>query len=294
VRLTFTVPAGLTLETDVAAAAWVDERLLPLRSHPDGVLVGEVVPTGFDAYARVLHPARRYETAELGDWMTWGEVARDRGKRIHPEVQFQALIDAALDHRQSEQGDLWMPEEGSIPLPVCASLVEVLRRHTETADRCLFCLWDGFGFLHPGSGTADLVAVQRGVRGRLQRIRMRQRARRGSKQRTAAMDHIPRVQIHPAPDRRGAFREYLLFRGPLEAVTSFFFGGASLFQSPNLWWPQDRSWVVATEIDDWTTYVGGSRACIEDLLASPRLEVVPSGTDRRFDVLGDSVNATGS
>jgi hypothetical protein len=59
------------------------------------------------------------------------------------------------------------------------------------------------------------------------------------------------------------------------------------FQSPNIWWPQDRSWVVGTEIDDWNTYVGGSEACIEELLASPRLEVVPSGPDLRFDAGSD-------
>ena len=44
---------------------------------------------------------------------------------------------------------------------------------------------------------------------------------------------------------------------------------------------------MGTEIDDWNTYVGGSEACIEELLASPRLEVVPSGPDLRFDAGSD-------
>jgi hypothetical protein len=47
-------------------------------------------------------------------------------------------------------------------------------------------------------------------------------------------------------------------------------------QSPNLWWPADRTWCVVTDIGLTTTYVGGSAACIADLLATPGLEAVPA------------------
>jgi hypothetical protein len=43
--------------------------------------------------------------------------------------------------------------------------------------------------------------------------------------------------------------------------------------SCNLWWPADHAWCVATEIDLDSTYVGGSEACIEELLANSELEV---------------------
>jgi hypothetical protein len=42
------------------------------------------------------------------------------------------------------------------------------------------------------------------------------------------------------------------------------------------WWPDDRAWCVATEIDLGWTYVGGSAALISDVVANPRLEAQPA------------------
>jgi hypothetical protein len=44
----------------------------------------------------------------------------------------------------------------------------------------------------------------------------------------------------------------------------------------NLWWPDDRAWCVATEIDLAWTYVGGPAALIGDVLANPHLEAQPA------------------
>jgi hypothetical protein len=52
-------------------------------------------------------------------------------------------------------------------------------------------------------------------------------------------------------------------------------------QSPNLWWPDDRSWCVATEVDFSWTYVGGSHALIERVLADPALEARPTQSSDR-------------
>lgn len=46
-------------------------------------------------------------------------------------------------------------------------------------------------------------------------------------------------------------------------------------QSPNLFWPDDRAWCVASEIDFDSTLVAGSTALIEALLTAPGLEVWP-------------------
>jgi hypothetical protein len=59
-------------------------------------------------------------------------------------------------------------------------------------------------------------------------------------------------------------------------------------QSANLWWPADRAWCVVTDIDLMTTYVGGSAACVTDLLATPGLEVAPASPDDPVAV--DTVN----
>lgn len=84
-------------------------------------------------------------------------------------------------------------------------------------------------------------------------------------------------------------RSYLLFEGPIEAATR---SAVSVHpQSASLWWPRDRAWCVATEIDLMWTLVGGSAACIEELLSVSDLEVYPAHPDDRIDAGSDTVNA---
>jgi hypothetical protein len=62
-------------------------------------------------------------------------------------------------------------------------------------------------------------------------------------------------------------------------------------ESPNLWWPDDRSWIVATEIDYTWSYVGGSSELIAQVLGSSTLEALPVLlTDKPF-CDADTVNA---
>jgi hypothetical protein len=84
-------------------------------------------------------------------------------------------------------------------------------------------------------------------------------------------------------------REYMLHRGPIEAVTTFV-SEPWPYQSPNIWWPEDRGWVVASEIDLMGTYVAGSRACIEAILASDALEALETRADARVDSEADRLN----
>ena len=50
-------------------------------------------------------------------------------------------------------------------------------------------------------------------------------------------------------------------------------------QVANLWWPQDRAWFVASEIDLAWTYVGGPAGLIGELLADMRIEALPAAPD---------------
>ena len=51
-------------------------------------------------------------------------------------------------------------------------------------------------------------------------------------------------------------RGYLLFQGPLAAVSDF------PWEYPQLWWPEDRAWCVGSDMDLARTFVGGSAECI--------------------------------
>lgn len=71
---------------------------------------------------------------------------------------------------------------------------------------------------------------------------------------------------------RTPHRAYHLLTGPVTA--------APMLPTPlewrcaQLWWPHDRAWLVATEVDGYCTYVGASHAAIEAVLADPALDAV--------------------
>jgi hypothetical protein len=77
----------------------------------------------------------------------------------------------------------------------------------------------------------------------------------------------------PGPRVELPWRTYVLFAGPLAAVPAMV--EAHDGYTPNLWWPDDHAWCIATEIDLPWTYVGGSAALIAEVLADPRLEAQP-------------------
>jgi hypothetical protein len=82
-------------------------------------------------------------------------------------------------------------------------------------------------------------------------------------------------------------REYLLLVGGLEALRRY----ADIhIMGPNIWWPDDRAWCVATEVDLDSTYVGGSAGCIRSLLDHPALEAFPSELADRVDWHSDTIN----
>jgi hypothetical protein len=89
---------------------------------------------------------------------------------------------------------------------------------------------------------------------------------------SVVFDDGPRVQL--------PHRNYALFVGPLAGVPSLI--DAQDNHSPNLWWPDDRAWCVATEIDLAWTYVGGPGALVTDVLANPRLEAQPASPDDSY------------
>ena len=71
-------------------------------------------------------------------------------------------------------------------------------------------------------------------------------------------------RLYPQGARvKGCGRNYLLFQGPLDGVIAFLDRRGTPFwgDSPNVWWPEDRAWCVATDIDLYDTYVGGSGEC---------------------------------
>lgn len=97
----------------------------------------------------------------------------------------------------------------------------------------------------------------------------------------AAEPPIPR-EVRTGPRAELARRSYLLYEGVLRDalaltdVDNILLTGEEI---PNLWWPQEVSWFVASGVGLDSTYVGGSVALIGRLCSDPRLEalaVLPS------------------
>jgi hypothetical protein len=61
-------------------------------------------------------------------------------------------------------------------------------------------------------------------------------------------------------------------------------------QSPNLWWPEDQAFIVATEVDFAWTYAGGSKKLIDDIISDDLLEAMPVRLDDLPFWTGDTVN----
>lgn len=245
---------ALELVTNVKPAGWIVKRL-----HPFAQDVGSVIPEGYEAYVRVFHPAYRCGPEGNRVPVRWQDIASANGRIVHPEMQFPSITGSPGPNYDPQPG-VWddEPEEGSMPKEVAIRLAAILKAYTETPKSCWFAVWEGFG---------DLNLPQ----------------------------DAPKFSI--------PCRDLFLLRGSLEAVTESLHVGASgdesgvmywtddtsgevfseapdlgewWYRSPNLWWPEDRAWCVATEIDFEWTYVGGSAACVQEILADPALEALPA------------------
>jgi hypothetical protein len=256
---------GVELMTDVSPADWILERLRPWDQ--DGVRLHSFAPDGFEGYARVFHPPGyrpgRRGSQEPNTTRKWAELARGRGLSLSPDISFSEV--AGLGPEDQHELDELAPMEGELPPELCDALVAVLGPHTRTPDRCWFCLWDGKG------------AFWSHAHGPLLRARASDEETRQYRASARAQDDIlmstPRVEAHA--------RSYFLFRGPLDAACGFEPGG--WYTSPNLWWPEDRAWIVITEVDGFSSYVGGSRLALQDVLASSEVEAIEVTLDTHMD-----------
>jgi hypothetical protein len=233
---------------DAGPAGWVQAGL---RGFGESVL--SVVPAGFQAYARIFHPAQRRD-GDTWNPVSWREVAAANGRVAHRAMQWCSLVGSCSSAGGSRpQSGIWdaEPAEGHLDPDLAIVLADLLAGQTTTPQRCWCAVWDGYGGLVP------------------------------------AAERAPSFEI---PQRR-----MLLLASPVRAVGTSSLQVGPCWQSPNLWWPDDRAWCVATEIDLMTTYVGGSHGCVRAVLGHPAFEaaaVQPSdGVAYHSDPLNPSAHS---
>jgi hypothetical protein len=256
-------PSRLRPISNVTSASWVVASLGQFGSG-----VGSLVPHGFEAYARLLHPA----WSDSHHAVSWAEAAAWTGKVIHPNVQFGSFISPKRASNSSAIPWTTPPDRGTLPPALLRALCEILTHHTRSASRCWFCLWDGYGWVAESAMNSSTVTAEN-LSGVVEG--------NGPKQNSEPSVLPPRFPADVINGPRVSLpeREYLLLEGPLDAAgeLGWVLGGRSFVpQSPNLFWPNDHTWCVATEIDLDSTYVGGSSALMEEILADRRLEALPA------------------
>ncbi len=257
----------MTPSDDVEAADWIRERL-----HPFAQDVGSVVPAGFAAYARIFHPATRSR-----DWneeeVRWSDVATWAGRTVHPEMQFHSITSPA-SQAPADESMPWStePRLGVLSRRQLRPLVSVLTGFTSTADDCWFCLWDGYGYVN---GAVSMNVFKQGSRPAGAQRPRRWNLRMPSPKAIGNLPDRKRVRL---PNR-----DYLLFRGPIAKAAGWEDG-------PNLWWPQDHAWCVASEIDLPYTYVGGSPELVSAICAQSAIEALPARVTDGITYDSDKVN----
>jgi hypothetical protein len=233
------------LTEDIGAAQWIVARLASESYRVDMLL-----PEGFAAYLRLLHPIVAY--TETGKQLIrWRELAARAGLTdLDRRVRFGTLASyAGLDASDA-------PLPGELPDDQLGALADVLADHTHSPDRCWFCIWEGYG--PPADAAPDIGRDQSCLFAR-----------------HAEPHPRPGMRAPEAHAERGATveaalgRRYRLYTGSLAAVST-------LGLPASLWWPDDHAWCVATDIDLDSTYIGGSETLARALAHHPDLEVLPA------------------
>jgi hypothetical protein len=261
-------PRALFWEPDVTPAAWLRAALGPWAHD-----VASFVPSGFAAHARVLHPAGG-DDFPFGERQRWADIARANGRVAHATMQFHNI--AHPRGSPSADADL-VPGLGALPVRERALLIELLASATMTPERCWFCVWEGWGTIDDQGVAARVELPNRNYLFHAGPISAALAVPPQSPERAAFSTWAPAGQARPAPLTREEKLRWL--------EQSWRFG-------PAIWWPDDRAWVVVTEIDLGCTYVAGSEETIERVLEHPELEAWPAQrTDRFTDPLNAALDA---
>jgi hypothetical protein len=168
-----------------------------------------------------------------------------------------------IDHAHSQE-EAWID-----PSPeLVGAIAEVVARYTATPDRVHLAVWEGHGW----RGTTEYWTELHQPEALLARVsaesRRRAREARARRRQAAARQRLD-DQLSVIPTFELPLRRYHLLGGPVSAATGVRSpADGDEPQVPDLWWPDDRAWFVATDTDLPFTVVGGSAALTADLFAA--------------------------
>lgn len=269
-------PSRLSFVKNPSVADWIAPRLGPF-----GGRVGSVVPRGFPAYARVLHPVADHD----GEPATWSGVCAKTGRVAHALMQWQSISSPRVEDGSGRSASGGMPWDGDEPLvgelapQTLAELCRLIVGHSNPVLECFFALWEGWGWI-PGGESMSVLRASQWEPGT-------------TRPPAAAVPPAFGEEVMSGRRLHHPGRDYLLFSGPLEAAMDL---GHWLHQDwfvpqpPSIIWPTDNSWCVATEVDFDSTLIAGDNDLIDAVLGAGELEATPIEPGDCLDLSGDTVN----
>jgi hypothetical protein len=268
----------LEITNGTVAGAWIRPRL--------GGEFGAVtlqVPKDFEAYARVFHPASDPELNSV----RWADAAKACGTTPHREMQWHAILGLAdADELQGSyspgepNGVKWAgsdPSTGAMDLETLDALCEILAVHTSDPAHCFFGLCTIQSWLDSFS-REELKPLLKLPYGRDHIVLA------GS---LSAVDQITHDWSKPSSSRI-TFVAYTSDGPPPQPDPSELLSR----EAPNLIWPADHSWLVASEVDFDSTLVGGTASLVNAIVQSPDLEAWQVEPTDSLAADADKVNLT--
>lgn len=252
-----------------------------------------LVPEEQEDFRDALWPADR--TLHAYGTTMWSQVAADRGTVFHAGAQWADLARAdgndSVSSTREARLEYGSPEQGQLSSPAMATLAEVLLGHTETPQDLVLGLWPGRGWMDGGSAKFG-PGVFEATGGKASSVQMP----------PAFGPSTTRALRHGAGllDVGDGFREYLLLaddgtrlRHPVWARAAHPLlpeAEPTEEQSPNLAWPRDRAWALASEIDFDSTLVAGSTELIRAICTHPGLEAAVVRPETDLTAFADTLN----
>lgn len=290
------------------------------RDRPRGTKTWRGVDpeTFYDRLATVEDFTAALETERA----TWADAAASFGTTMHAEAQYSRLVRGNYGDSGGVAADGWsydVPSEGSLDAVTLTAAAEVLARHTTTPDAGVAAIWPGWGGLVSSGGHAyvALEPVEGWTVSPPLRDRLAAAVRHGFARVRYMLRTLRRPDLSDPPPGTGLLsreiasgprfdlhgdtgRDYVLFEAGANSFADAawpdrapWIDASRWSQSPSILWPDDHSWVLATEIDFDSTLIAGTHELVRELVQTPGLEVLPIRTDADLTWDGDRVNRPG-
>lgn len=243
---------------------------------------------------------------------TWAQAADAFGTTMHALAQWQHLVRTPVDGdwhtRIAPDGrEFEAPSEGELDPVQLGVLATHLVAHTTTPDAGVAALWEGRGGLlgfvgHTPSRSFFPVDDDPHHRAMLDRSThdpfnnvfrkptwqegiLSREISEGPRLSLPQRDHV----LFSAPPRAFADESWIL-GAPWRDHVAEGWGFEPSAQSPSILWPDDRAWVVVSEVDHDSTIVAGSAELIRAICADARVEALPIREGADLDWDADEVN----